>query len=142
MKNKFGGFTFLVSRPTTRLQGSNPGLPHCRWILYHLSYREARQYWSGYPVPSPWDLPNPGIEPESPALQVDSLPADLTREAHKKRLQSENDKPVNNAHPRYGPGITLLRPTPKGVPAHSPSAPQLQPLGHGNSHRCTLSLCW
>ena len=21
------------------IQGSNPGLPHCRWILYHLSYQ-------------------------------------------------------------------------------------------------------
>ena len=24
-------------------QGSNPGLPHCRWILYHLSHREAQE---------------------------------------------------------------------------------------------------
>ena len=29
------------------------------------------EYWSGYPFPSPGDLPNPGIEPGSPALQVD-----------------------------------------------------------------------
>ena len=29
--------------------------------------------------PSPADLPNPGIEPGSPALQVDSLPAELPR---------------------------------------------------------------
>ena len=28
------------------------------------------------PFPSPGDLPNSGIEPRSPALQVDSLPAD------------------------------------------------------------------
>ena len=27
-------------------------------------------------VPSPGDLPNPGIEPRSPALRVDSLPAE------------------------------------------------------------------
>ena len=33
-------------------------------------------YWSGEPFPSPGDLPNPGIEPRSPALQVDSLPAE------------------------------------------------------------------
>ena len=33
------------------------------------------EYWSGYPSPSFGDLPNPGIEPRSPALQVDSLPA-------------------------------------------------------------------
>ena len=31
------------------------------------------EYWSGWPFPSPGDLPNPGIEPRSPALQVDSL---------------------------------------------------------------------
>ena len=27
-----------------------------------------QQYWSGLPFPSPGDLPNPGIKPESPAL--------------------------------------------------------------------------
>ena len=31
-------------------------------------------HWSGLPCPSPGDLPNPGIEPLSPALQDDSLP--------------------------------------------------------------------
>ena len=31
------------------------------------------EYWSGLPFPSPGDLPNPGIEPQSPALQADSL---------------------------------------------------------------------
>ena len=40
-----------------------------------LSKRFPRQeYRSGWPFPSPWDLPNPGIEPGSPALQADSLP--------------------------------------------------------------------
>ena len=33
-------------------------------------------YWSGLPFPSPGDLPNPGIEPRFPALQVNSLPAE------------------------------------------------------------------
>ena len=33
-----------------------------------------QEYWSGLLFPSPGDLPNPGIEPGSPALQVDSLP--------------------------------------------------------------------
>ena len=27
-----------------------------------------QEYWSGLPFPSPGDLPDPGIEPESPAL--------------------------------------------------------------------------
>ena len=32
-----------------------------------------QEYWSGLLFPSPGNLPNPGIEPESPALQPDSL---------------------------------------------------------------------
>ena len=35
-----------------------------------------QEYWSGLPFPSPGDLPDPGIEPRSPALQADSLPSD------------------------------------------------------------------
>ena len=43
-----------------------------------LSMAFSRQeYWSGLPVPSPGDLPNPGIESESPALQADSLLTEL-----------------------------------------------------------------
>ena len=34
-------------------------------------------YWSGLPFPSPVDLPDPGIEPGSPALQADALPSEL-----------------------------------------------------------------
>ena len=32
-----------------------------------------REYWSGLPFPSPGDLPDPGIEPRSPALWADAL---------------------------------------------------------------------
>ena len=35
-----------------------------------------QEYWSGLPFPSPRDLPNPEIEPRSPALQADALPSD------------------------------------------------------------------
>ena len=38
------------------------------------------EYWSGLPFPSPGDLPDPGIEPRSPALQADSLPYELQGE--------------------------------------------------------------
>ena len=37
------------------------------------------EYWNGYPVSSPGHLSNPGIEPRSPALQEDSLPAEPLR---------------------------------------------------------------
>ena len=32
-----------------------------------------QEYWSGLPFPSPGDLPEPGIEPRSPAFQADAL---------------------------------------------------------------------
>ena len=47
------------------------------WTVAHQvppSMRFSRQkYWSGLPFPSPGDLPDPGIEPRSPALQSDAL---------------------------------------------------------------------
>ena len=42
-----------------------------------LSMEFSRQeYWSGLPFHTPGDLPYLVIEPRSPALQVDSLPAE------------------------------------------------------------------
>ena len=35
-----------------------------------------QEYLSGLPFPSPEDLPDPGIEPRSPALWADTLPSD------------------------------------------------------------------
>ena len=53
-------------------QGSNSGLPHCRQILYHLSHQGSPRILECI-LPSPEDLPNPGIEPKTLALQADSL---------------------------------------------------------------------
>ena len=36
-----------------------------------------QEYWSGLPFPSSGDLPNPGIELRSPALQADTLTSDF-----------------------------------------------------------------
>ena len=59
------------------------------WTEAHqapLSVGFSRQEcWSGLTFPSPGDLPNPGIEPRSPALQADSLLTEL------------QGKPPNNA---------------------------------------------
>ena len=41
----------------------------------HGIFRQA--YWSGLLFPSPGDLPNPGIEPSSPALRADALTSEL-----------------------------------------------------------------
>ena len=35
-----------------------------------------QECWSGLPFPSPGDLPDPEIEPGSPALQADALPSE------------------------------------------------------------------
>ena len=44
----------------------------------HLSMGFSRQeYWSGLSFPSPGDLPNPGMEPRSPALRANALPAEV-----------------------------------------------------------------
>ena len=37
----------------------------------------SQEYWSGLPFPFPGDLPDLGIKSRSPALQADSLPAEL-----------------------------------------------------------------
>ena len=50
------------------------------WTVAHQapqSMKFSRQeYWRGLPFPSPGDLPNPGMEPRSPALQADALPSE------------------------------------------------------------------
>ena len=50
------------------------------WTVAHevpLSMGFSRQeYWSALPFPPPGNLPDPGIEPRSPALQADSLPTE------------------------------------------------------------------
>ena len=45
------------------------------WTIQSMEF-SGQEYWSGQPFPFPGDLPNPGIEPRSPALRVDSLPAE------------------------------------------------------------------
>jgi len=50
------------------------------WTVTYQALRSVgfsrQEYWSGLPFPSPGDLPNPGIEPGSPALQADTLPSE------------------------------------------------------------------
>ena len=56
-----------------------------------------QEYWNGSPCPSPGDLPNPGIEPVSPAapvLQVDPLPLSQQGSPGKKHLHTNNFRPA------------------------------------------------
>ena len=43
-----------------------------------------QEYWSGLSFPSPGDLPEPGIEPRSPALWADALPSEPPGKPHVK----------------------------------------------------------
>ena len=47
------------------------------WTIQTMQFSRL-EYRSGQPFPSPGDLPNPGMEPRSPALQADSLPTELS----------------------------------------------------------------
>ena len=71
--------SFSILQRIFPTQGSNPGLPPCRWILYQLSHKGSPGIleWVAYPFSSVY-LPDPGIELGSPALQADSLPTELS----------------------------------------------------------------
>ena len=92
-------------------------------FLASLSLEFSRQeYWSGLPFPSPGNLPDPGIEPGSPALQRDSLLPEppkkpsppillqITTESHISRIwgkkkinesaERRKNEPVNKIRPR------------------------------------------
>ena len=51
-----------------------------------------QEYWSGLPFPSPGDLPNPGIESGSPALQTDAGAHHKERESLDKGCKDRETK--------------------------------------------------
>ena len=59
------------------IRGLNPGLLHCRWILYHLCHQGSPWILEWVAIPYPGYHSDPGIELGSPALQADSLPSEL-----------------------------------------------------------------
>ena len=71
---------------------------------------EAQEYWSGSPIPSPGNLPNPGIKLGPPALQAGSLPTELSGKP------SETEASVLLIRFYYVPGtvvsiLNLLKPS-------------------------------
>ena len=65
------------------------------------------EYCSGYPFPSPGDLPNPGIKPRSPALQADSLPAEP--QGKLKNTGEGIPSPADLPDPGIEPGSSALQ---------------------------------
>ena len=59
-------------------RGANPGLPHCRQILCQLSHKGSPKILKWVVYHFSGDLPNPGIEPGSLELQVNSLTTELS----------------------------------------------------------------
>ena len=54
-----------------------------------------QEYWSGVSFSSPGDLPDPGIEPGSPALQADALTSEPPGKAKKRHFRDSGDLNIN-----------------------------------------------
>ena len=81
-----------------------------------LSMEFSRQeYWSGLPFPFPGDLPNPGIKAGSPALQVDSLPA-----------EPQGNQSMEFSRQEYWSGLPFPSPEHLPDPGIKPGSPELQ----------------
>ena len=72
-------------------QGSNPGLPHCRQILYQLSHKGSPRIleWVAYCLSS--RSSDPGVGPGLPALQVDSLSTELSGKPNRYGIPPQPD---------------------------------------------------
>ena len=93
-------------------QGLNPGLLHCRRILYQLSHKGSPRILEWEPIPSPVDLLDPGIKLGSPISQADSLPTELSGKPDgKESACNEGDLgsiPGSGRSPGEGNGNPLL----------------------------------
>ena len=80
-----------------------------------------QEYWSGLPFPSPGDLPDPGIEPSSPALQADALPAEPPANLILKSIAAYDSADgcgrLNNDLPKVFKGLPRWRLVVKNLPA-------------------------
>ena len=80
------------------------------------------EYWSGHRFPSPGDLPSPGIEPRSPTLQVDSLPAEPQGKPKNTGVGSLSLLQQIFQNPGIGPGSPALQA--ESLPAELPGKPK------------------
>ena len=66
-----------------------------RWFVAHQASL-SMEFWNGQLLPSPGDLPNPGIKPGSPVLQADSL---LSEPPGKPDMVKESESEVAQLYP-------------------------------------------
>ena len=101
----------------------------CLTVAHHASLSmgfSRQQYWSGLPFPSPGDLPDPGIEPGSPALQTDCVLSEPPGKPHSRErilaIPTREEKyPLVGEEPSQGERGTAL-------PGGEVAAAQRKPL--------------
>ena len=83
------------------------------YIVHQAPPSSRQEYWSGLPFPSPGNLPDPRIEPRSPALQADALtsepPGNIMQNAGQNESQARIKTVVKNINSlRYAADIILM----------------------------------
>ena len=84
-----------------------------------------QKYWSGYPFPSPGDLPNPGIKPRSPALRADSSPAEPQG-----KPQSMDQRSLQSSQQGNFPDGPVTKPPNAGSLDSTSGVSKLDPMCH------------
>ena len=80
-----------------------------------------QEHWSGFPIPSPGDLPNPGIKPRSPTLQADSLPPESPGKSKNtgmgslSLLQGYDSSPLQSSCIQVDPSLEIYLKTCQGA---------------------------
>ena len=107
-KNTGVGYHALLQGIFPRIKPRSPALQADSSQLNH--QQGAQEYWSGEAIPSAGELPNPGIELGSPALQADSLAAELEGQLHFKVLVLGAPQAFLPSTPFLPPPSALSRP--------------------------------
>ena len=129
------------------------------WTVAHqapLSMAFSRQdYWSGLPFSPPGDLPNPEIEPGSPALQADYLPSEPERTSGEKLIPNNARKNLGIEAQRSGMvfprthswlmlyGLLSCSPAPRDLtsaPLHGTHQNNYSMYSHFSLHTSTLRI--
>ena len=79
-KISLGWITLLCVSWSVVSNSATPWTVACQCPPSMEFYRQ--EHWNGLPFPSPGDLPDPGMEPRSPALLADSLPSEPAEKPH------------------------------------------------------------